>query len=156
MEWSTTRSSESSDAQRGVNETEKTMYCPRCGTQVASSQSRFCYECGSEIVVPAGQHGEFGAQQPGQDQQTGSSQRAWRGNIPVMNVTVKDSALKAVLMAAGLLLLLPVIFGALVLTFVAGIALIGLAFKALPFIALCVIVYWFMSRRQRWSRYGRW
>ncbi len=132
------------------------MYCPRCGTQAASSQSRFCYECGSEIDVPAGQHGASGPRQTGQDQNAGSSQRAWRGSIPTMNVTVKDNALKTVLMAAGLLLLLPVIFGALALTFAAGVALIALAFKALPFIALCVIVYWFMSRRQRWGRYGRW
>jgi hypothetical protein len=131
------------------------MYCPKCGTQAASSQSRFCYECGSEIDVPTGQQSASSSQQPGQDQGAGSSQRTWRGSIPVMQVSVKDNTLKTVLIAAGLVLLLPVILGAAALTFVAGIALLALAFKALPFIALCVIVYWVMSRRQHWSRVGR-
>ena len=114
------------------------MYCPRCGTQAASSQARFCSECGGEITEPAGRPSEQGARPAGQDTGAGPSQRAWRDNSP-------DSPLRVVLMAAGLVVLVP-------LMLIAGLAVLGVAIHALPLIALCLVVYWVLSRRQRWSR----
>jgi hypothetical protein len=122
---------------------EKTMYCPHCGTKAASNQVRFCYECGAEIAVPAGRQSEPGSQQTGQET-TGPAQQIWCGTSPGRGPAGPSTALRTVLMAAGLVVLVPVIL-------IAGLALLGLAVHALPVIALGLLVYWALSRRQRWS-----
>ncbi len=118
------------------------MYCPRCGTKAASGQSRFCHECGAELTGTTGQQDAAGPQQTGPC--PGFARPSWSGPFPGRGLRAADSPLKVGLMAVGAVFLLPLIL-------IAGLALVGLTLHALPLIALGVLVYWALSRRQRWS-----
>jgi hypothetical protein len=55
-----------------------------------------------------------------------------------------DSALKTALLAVGVVFLLPLLL-------IAGLVVLGVAVHVLPFIVLGVVLYWALSRRQRWG-----
>jgi hypothetical protein len=67
--------------------------------------------------------------------------------------------MKTLLLIGGLLLLLPLaiplIFGALVAGVVTGVALIALAVKLAPVLALGVVLYWIVTHRRRTYHSGR-
>lgn len=66
--------------------------------------------------------------------------------------------MKLVLIVVGLLLVLPLavslVFGALLATFFAGLALIGALLKLVPLLAIGLLIYWLVARQRRTSR--RW
>jgi hypothetical protein len=57
---------------------------------------------------------------------------------------VPDSALKTGLMAVGLVFLVPLLL-------IVGLVVLGVAVHLLPVIVLGLVIYWALSRRQRWS-----
>ena len=137
------------------------MFCPHCGTKSTTSAQRFCRECGGEMNMTDGpaqeSAGPAGAQAQGSANGPGA---AWGGasstpRQPFMlaQVTVKDNTMKTLLLIGGLLLLLPLaiplFFGALLASLFAGFALIGLAFKLAPLLAVALIIYWFAKGRRR-------
>lgn len=138
------------------------MFCPQCGTQVTNSKARFCRECGGEIDAASGQRDRAtaGATQGSAGPASGASSNVPPFQRPCMltHVMVKESWLKPLLMAAGLLVLLPLalalLFGALVASLFAGIALIHVVFKLAPLLLIGVVLYWFMTRRRRTSQPG--
>jgi hypothetical protein len=66
--------------------------------------------------------------------------------------------MKLLVIVAGLLLVLPLaaslVFGALLATFFAGLALIGALLKLAPVLALGLLLYWLVVRQRRTSRPG--
>jgi len=145
------------------------MFCPHCGTKMTTGQQRFCRECGGEIGAPAQASQEapeagapgMGQQQGGHSWNASSASSAMPPRQPFMlaHVTVKDNTMKTLLIVGALLLLLPLaiplFFGALLASVFAGFALIGLAFKLAPLIAVAIILYWVMSHRRQAMRAGR-
>jgi hypothetical protein len=138
------------------------MFCPRCGTKAATNSPRFCYECGAEIP-PAGETRASGAEE-GFDRAANSGPKGY-GASPtwdprvMTHVFTRDRSWRPVLIAGGLLLLLPLaiplIFGAVVASAFAGIALVALLVKALPVLAIVALVYWALSRPRRYTHQGR-
>lgn len=130
------------------------MFCPHCGTRVTVSKARFCGECGGEMTAAAGPDG--GARQTA-DRGANASGASPHGPFTMTHVVVKDNAMRTILIAAGLLLLLPLaiplFFGALLASFVAGIALVGILFKAIPLLAIGLLIYVVLRERrtQRWA-----
>jgi uncharacterized membrane protein len=71
----------------------------------------------------------------------------------------KDTTMRTLLMVGGLLLLLPLAIPLAVGTFVAslaaGAALVAVAFKLAPVLALGLVLYWIVTRQRRTLRSGR-
>jgi uncharacterized membrane protein len=71
----------------------------------------------------------------------------------------KDTTMKTLLIVGGLLLLLPLAIPLAVGTFVAGlvasVALIAMALKLAPVLALGLVLYWIVTRQRRTLRSGR-
>lgn len=67
--------------------------------------------------------------------------------------------MKYLLIVVGLLLLLPLatslLFGALLASFFAGLALIGALLKLVPLLAIGLLLYWLVVRQRRTSRPGQ-
>jgi uncharacterized membrane protein len=71
----------------------------------------------------------------------------------------KDTTMRTLLMVGGLLLLLPLAIPLAVGTFVAslaaGVALVAVALKLAPVLALGLVLYWIVTRQRRTLRSGR-
>lgn len=128
------------------------MFCPQCGTKTVTGNQRFCRECGAEIGAASSQANQTatGTDAPARGSYSAPAQRP----CMLTHVNVKDSALKTLLMAAGLLLLLPLVFGTLLAGVVAVVAVAALAIKLAPVVVLGLVAYWFITRR-RLSHAGR-
>ena len=121
------------------------MFCPQCGTKTTTGTQRFCRECGGEIGADPGQEGQRAG--------SGSTTMPPRQRPSMLtHVIVKDNTMKTLLIAAGLLLLLPlaipIVFGTLVAGVVAGVALVAAAIKLAPVLALGIVLYWIVTRRR--------
>ena len=132
------------------------MFCPQCGTQVTPGQQRFCRECGAEIGRDPDQEVRQAAQWPaGHARRASALPRCALSN----QVMEKDTTMKTLLMVAGLLLLLPLAIplavGTLVAGLVAGVALVAMALKLAPVLALGLVLYWIVTRQRRTLRSGR-
>jgi positive regulator of sigma E activity len=72
---------------------------------------------------------------------------------------MKDHAMKTVLMVAGLVILLPLalhlVFGLLLTSLVAGVALVAMVIKLAPVLALGLVLYWIVTRHRRTLRSER-
>ena len=122
------------------------MFCPRCGTKTTTGTPRFCRECGGEIGADPGPEGQRAGSGP-------TTMPPRQRPFMLTHVIVKDNTMKTVLIAAGLLLLLPLAiplaFGTLVAGVVAGVALVATAIKLAPVLALGIVLYWIVTRRRR-------
>ena len=132
------------------------MFCPQCGTQVTPGQQRFCRECGAEVGRDPDQEVREATQRPAGD--TRSAGALPRGALS-NQVMEKDTTMRTLLMVAGLLLLLPLAMplavGTLVAGLVAGVALVAMALKLAPVLALGLVLYWIVTRQRRTLRSGR-
>ncbi len=131
------------------------MFCQQCGTRVTTSTQRFCQECGG-IIAPA--------QGPSSDQQGGNgaprlqlSTQVWHvtPSLPPMTtrVIVHNTALRTLLMAIGLCLLLPLAIPLFFGSLIAGFALLGLFIHLAPLFAMAIVVYWFLTRQRHTLRH---
>ena len=128
------------------------MFCPQCGTKTTMGHQRFCRECGAEIGAdPA----------PGGQQAADASATTPPRRRPFMlpRVSEKDNAMKMLLLGAGLALLLPLaiplVFGILLASLFAGVAVVATAIKLAPVVAVGIIVYWLVTRQKRTLPSGR-
>ena len=132
------------------------MFCPQCGTQVTPGQQRFCRECGAEVGRDPDQEVRQAAQRPADHAGMASALPRCALSNQVME---KDTTMKTLLMAGGLLLLLPLAIplavGTLVAGLVAGVALVAMALKLAPVLALGLVLYWIVTRQRRTLRSGR-
>src|SRR5437588_13024569 len=115
------------------------MFCPQCGTKVTPGTQRFCRECGADVGRDADQGARGAAQRP--------VERARRASpfarcVLSKHVMEKDSTMKTLLMAGGLLLLLPLALALAAGTLVAGVALVAMVLKLAPLMALGLVLYW--------------
>lgn len=122
------------------------MFCPKCGTRINASAGRFCPECGGEIAASAGQGSAGGG--PGYQSASSSGQSTPPYSAWPAYVVVKNRSRSPLLIAAVIVLALPLLFGAVMASLVAGVALIALAFKALPLIAVGLIVYLILTHQR--------
>jgi uncharacterized membrane protein YesL len=71
----------------------------------------------------------------------------------------KDTTMRTLLMAGGLLLLLPLAIplavGILLAGLVASVALAAMVLKLVPVLALGLVLYWIVTRQRRALRSGR-
>jgi uncharacterized membrane protein YvbJ len=132
------------------------MFCPQCGTKVPTGTQRFCRECGAEVGHDPGQGAQEAAQRPADHAQRASSRPR---RVLSNHVMKKDQTMKTLLMVAGLLLLLPLamhlLFGILLASLVAGVALIAIGLKLAPVLALGLVLYWIVTRHRRTLRSER-
>ena len=131
------------------------MFCPQCGTSVSSSQ-RFCRECGAEVGRDPDQGVRQAAQRPADHARRASALPCCALSNQGME---KDTTMKTLLMVGGLLLLLPLAIplaiSTLVAGLVAGVALVAMALKLAPVLALGLVLYWIVTRQRRTLRSGR-
>lgn len=124
------------------------MYCPRCGTKTIMGQQGYCRECGAAIDATAGTQGHDATH----------AMPPHAHPFVISHVIEKDNTMRTLLMAGGLLLLLPLaiplVIGALVASFVTGAALIAILFKAIPLLAVALVVYLILNRQRRGHYYG--
>lgn len=130
------------------------MFCPHCGAQASSGTARFCRECGGEIGAATAQTST--PRDSATNGAPGSANQSWgapRHCMTTTNVYMKGSMMKPLLIAAGLLLLLPLaiplFFGAIVASVFAGVALVGFALKLAPLLAVGILIYWALNRQRR-------
>ena len=132
------------------------MFCPQCGTQVTPGQQRFCRECGAEVGRDPDQEVRRAAQRLADHARRASVLPRCALSNQAME---KDTTMRPLLMIGGLLLLLPLAIplavGTLVAGLVAGVALVAMALKLAPVLALGLILYWLVTRQRRTLRSGR-
>jgi uncharacterized membrane protein YvbJ len=118
------------------------MFCPQCGASVPTGAERFCKECGAEL-----------GRDPGQGATT------LPRHVLSNRLMKKDHAMKTLLIVAGLVLLVPLalhlFFGLLLASLVASVALVAMAIKLAPVLALGLVLYWIVTRRRRTLRSER-
>ena len=125
------------------------MFCPKCGTRAVAGDQRFCRECGAELSA-----------QPAAESRQGPGASFAIPPRPYTYIRgmAKGSPLKTLLIIAGVVLLVPLalhlLFGIVVAGLVLSVALIGLAFKLLPILAVAALVYWIVMRQRRTLRHG--
>ena len=133
------------------------MFCPQCGTKTVTGSQRFCRECGAEISPAAGQDQTAQGAQATQGTAQGPFNQACGASYSTLrpcavHVSVRDNPMKTLLMAGGLLLLLPLaiplVFGLLIAGVAAGVGLVALAIHLLPVLALAAVVYWIVAQRR--------
>jgi zinc-ribbon domain len=131
------------------------MFCPQCGTNVSSGQ-RFCRECGAEVGPDPDQEVRQAAQSTADHVRRASALPRCALSNQAME---KDTTMRTLLMVGGLLLLLPLAIplavGTLVAGLVAGVALVAMALKLAPVLALGLVLYWIVTRQRRTLRSGR-
>ena len=114
------------------------MFCPQCGARVPTGTERFCKECGAEL---------------------GQGATALPRRVLSNRLMKNDHAMKTLLIVAGLVLLVPLalhlFFGLLLASVVAGVALVAMAIKLAPALALGFVLYWIVTRRRRTLRSER-
>lgn len=139
------------------------MFCPQCGTKSLAGPQHFCRECGADMSAAPGssdQAAQGSARRPaGQAWGASSSRPSFGPPVLLAPVIVKDNTMKTLLLIGGLLLLLPLaiplVFGTLVAGVVTGAALVALAVKLAPVLALGVVLYWIVTHRRRTYHSGR-
>jgi uncharacterized membrane protein YvbJ len=128
------------------------MFCPQCGTKKLRGTQRFCQECGAEVGQETGQGAREAADRA---PRASSLPRRVLSN----RMMKKDQTMKTLLMVAGLVILLPLamhlLFGILLASLVAGVALIAIGLKLAPVLALGLVLYWIVTRHRRTLRSER-
>jgi len=125
------------------------MFCSQCGTRAATSNQRYCPECGNDRTVPTAAP----ASGPAPESAPGQVPPTYMAYTPVVRVDHHHGLLRPLLLLVGAFMLLPLLIPLAFGSLVAGVVLIGFMLKALPLLALCAFVAWFVSRRQS-ARHG--
>ena len=126
------------------------MFCSQCGTRAATSNQRYCPECGNDRTVPSTAAPASG---PAPESARGPVSPPYMAYTPVVRVDHHHGLLRPLLLLVGAFMLLPLLIPLAFGSLVAGVVLIGFVLKALPLLALCAFVAWFVSRRQG-ARHG--